>query len=74
MLEIVTGNGQISSASPRDMLAYIIAKAQGLLDDTAVSVNGSNIPTDKLWARQSHHDDLKKAILDAVAVLEAYDT
>ncbi|MCL2578066.1 MAG: carboxypeptidase regulatory-like domain-containing protein [Defluviitaleaceae bacterium] len=74
MLEIVTGNGQISSASPRDMLAYLIAKAQGLLDDTAVSVNGSNIPTDKLWARQSHHDDLKKAILDAVAVLEAYDT
>jgi len=60
--------------SLRDELAYLIGKAQELLDNTAVSEDGTNIPINKYWAAQEAHDNLLAAILEAIRVLEEYDT
>lgn len=63
----------IKHFSLRDKLAALIVKAQTLLDDTRVSMDGSNIPTHEFWANQDAHNKFLAAILEAIDVLEDYD-
>jgi peptidoglycan hydrolase-like protein with peptidoglycan-binding domain len=70
---IITFNVLIIPPSLRDKLADFITKAQGLLNNTAVSANGIGVPINEFWATQETHNNLHEAILEAIRVLEDYD-
>lgn len=52
-------------------LARTIAIAQKLLDDTQISIDGTDISTKEFWVPQDAHDALQSAINTANAVLSA---
>jgi len=53
-----------------DELAALIAHAQNLLNETAISTNGSNIPSNRFWVTQNMHNDFRAAINAATQILE----
>ncbi|MCL2225093.1 MAG: hypothetical protein FWB96_09035 [Defluviitaleaceae bacterium] len=60
----------VTEAALRRQLADLIAEAQILQRDTAISADGTDIPLDQFWATRNAHDDFLEAILEAIDILE----
>jgi len=76
-LEFLSTDGVVyvgdENISLRNELISLINKAQDLLRDTDVSVDGYNVPAYRFWVTQNVHDNFYEAITEAILALTEYD-